>query len=173
MKFIFPLTAGLLVLLASTANAQTAADLRRQLNELEAMAADQPEMAEMMESVREMVRQAEEDERLAAAEAVQPDEAAAPDAPPPAAAVSMRRSYFAESGRADLERCTAAGDLQIDSLCSAAMARYGDYRLSLSNPAATSETHAETWRRHELTARAYLQALDDFRSDGGGLVEDD
>lgn len=76
---------------------------------------------------------------------------------------SVRGSYFSEIGRADLESCGAAGEFQIDSLCQAALLRYADY-LAAAGGDASDEAVAELWRRHELTAKAYLQALEDFRS---------
>ena len=85
-------------------------------------------------------------------------------AEPQAPAPVLRSSYFRELGRADLDTCSAGGDVQIDSLCTAAMLRYSDY-VGANNGSTDPAAIAELWRRHELTAQSYLQALADFRHD--------
>lgn len=91
-------------------------------------------------------------------------EAAPVEAAPQVVAPVLRSSYFRELGRADLDSCNAAGEIQIDSLCSAAMLRYSDY-VGANNGSTDPAAIAELWSRHELTAKTYLQALADFRQD--------
>lgn len=85
-------------------------------------------------------------------------------AAPQVAAPVLRSSYFREIGKPELDSCSAAGDFQIDSLCSAAMLRYSDY-VGANNGSTDPAAIAELWRRHELTAQSYIQAQVDFRHD--------
>lgn len=108
-----------------------------------------------LQSVRDVIDSLEREEKDLAASA------AAAGSDLPASDLAMRKSHFAEIGRSDLEGCNSAGELQLDTICQAAMLRYSDY-LATVNGATAETVRAEAWRRHELTAKSYLQALQDY-----------
>jgi hypothetical protein len=150
MKLRYALvTLGLAVASPVAASPETEA-MRAQLRLAEQAGLD----PEALQSIRDVIESLEQEERELAAESS--SSPAAPD-------IQVRKSYFEEIGRAELEGCTAAGELQIDSVCQAAMLRYSDY-LATINGATAEDVRAEMWRRHELTAKSYLQALEDFAS---------
>ena len=127
----------------------------------------------LIQTLRDLVAMLEQEEAEQAA--ANAESGSAPDADAPADGAKQpivpKRSYFAEIGRNDLASCTAAGDIQIDSLCTAAMLRYSDYMATVANGEQAAAD--EMYDRHAKTAQAYIQALEDFKEDpANGLVED-
>ncbi len=153
--------------------------LREQLRQLEQL--NQPELAPMADSVRELIATMEAEEQAAAnsgsvdsaddtstigreygggyASARQPYEEASSVAPPPRPPVQIRKSHFTEIGKPAYERCPKTGQPAIDNLCPIAMIRYQNY---LAEAGGSGPRTDEYWTLHEQTAIVYLAALEDF-----------
>lgn len=125
--------------------------LRAQLETAESQGLDES----ILQPIRDLLAHMEAEERELAADA------AASGQVLPQSDIQVRPSYFAEIGRKDLEACTAAQEFQLDSICQGAMLRYSDY-LSTVNGWTDAAVRDEAWRRHQLTAVTYVQALQDF-----------
>lgn len=119
--------------------------------------AEQNGMTDMASSICELITVLEEDEALS----VSTSEAPAPS--------PVRRSYFAEIGRANLDTCTYSKDVQFDTICTAAMLRYNDY-LAAVGMGAAQIVQEEAWHRHEATAKVYVNGIG---LDGFGILQDD
>ncbi len=115
--------------------------LRAQLQQAESLG-----MTDMANAIRPVI------------EALEQDEANSASTNGSAQSITVRKSYFAEIGRANLERCDYAKDVQFDSICTAAMLRYNDYLVAAS-AGATQEALDEAWRRHEATALTYTHGI--------------
>lgn len=108
--------------------------------------AEQLGMTDIAASLRPMIQTLEEEEASNSSTA------------DPATVANVRPSYFAEVGRANLETCAYAKDVQFDTICAAAMVRYQDYLVAMGSGAGPA-VQEEVWRRHADTAKVYLHGI--------------
>ena len=150
--------------------------MREQLAQLEQL--NQPALAPMVTSIRELIATMEEEEREAANSASSGDTSTITEdgsaggergysPPPKPAAVPVRKSYFTEAGRPAMERCPKTGQAAIDNLCPIAMIRYQNYLAAVGSGEASAQ---ELYTLHAQTAQVYLAALEDFDMDPSSPV---
>ena len=119
----------------------------------------------LLQTFRAQLRQAEQLGMTDIAAAIRPmiqtleeEEASNAGAANAETVANVRPSYFAEVGRANLETCAYAKDVQFDTICAAAMVRYQDYLVAMGSGAGPA-VQEEAWRRHVDTARVYLHGI--------------
>ena len=153
--------------------------MREQLAQLEQL--NQPALAPMVSSIRELIATMEAEEREAAnpspsdssgdTSTITEDGSTGGERgyspPPKPAAVPVRKSYFTEAGRPAMERCPKTGQAAIDNICPIAMIRYQNYLAAVGSGEASAQ---ELYTLHAQTAQVYLAALEDFDMDPSSPV---